>query len=175
MKSLRRENILYLLAFGLALALRLYHLGALPLSDGEASWALQALGAAQGARPVLGSQTAYILPTSLLFFLLGAGTNFLARLFPALAGSLLVFAPRLFRERLKPRPSLILAFFLALDPSLEETLPVLRDARNIAWRIRSWVPHRHRFPANACCASSRVTSGLRASNAAPVITIPVMQ
>ncbi len=118
MKSSQRETILYLLAFGLALAIRLYHLGALPLIDGEASWALQALGVAQGAKPALGSQTAYILPTSLLFFLLGAGTNFLARLFPALVGSALVFVPWIFRERLKPRPSLILAFFLALDPGL---------------------------------------------------------
>ncbi len=77
---------------------------------------MQALGVAQGARPLLGSQPAYILLTSILFYCLGAGTNFLARLIPALAGSGLVLAPALFAHRLKPRPSVILAFLLALDP-----------------------------------------------------------
>ena len=118
MKSFRRENVLYLLAFVLALAVRLIRLGTLPLTDLEAKWALQALGVAQGTRPALGSQPAYVLLTSIFFFLYGGGTNFLARLVPALTGSALVFAPILFRDRLKPRPSLILAFFLALDPGL---------------------------------------------------------
>ena len=118
MKSFRRENVLYLLAFVLALAVRLIRLGTLPLTDLEAKWALQALGVAQGTRPALGPQPAYVLLTSIFFFLYGGGTNFLARLVPALTGSALVFAPILFRDRLKPRPSLILAFFLALDPGL---------------------------------------------------------
>ena len=118
MKSFRREPILYSLAFILALAVRLIKLGALPLTDAEARWALQALGIAQGTHPALGSQPAYVLLTSILFFAYGGGTNFLARLIPALTGSTLVLVPYLFRERLKPRPSLILAFFLALDPGL---------------------------------------------------------
>ena len=118
MKLFRRETALYLLAFVLALAVRLIRLGTLPLTDLEARWALQALGVAQGTRPALGSQPAYVLLTSIFFFLYGGGTNFLARLVPALTGSALVFVPILFRDRLKPRPSLILAFFLALDPGL---------------------------------------------------------
>ena len=118
MKSFRRENILYLFAFILALAVRLIRLDALPVTDLEAKWALQALGVAQGTHPTLGSQPAYILLTSIFFFLYGGGTNFLARLVPALTGSVLVLVPILFRDRLKPRPGLILAFFLALDPGL---------------------------------------------------------
>jgi len=118
MKPFRRETALYLLAFVLALAVRLIKLGGLPLTDFEAKWALQALGVTQGTHPALGSQPAYVLLTSILFFLYGSGTNFLARLIPALTGSALVFVPYLFRDRLKPRPSLILAFFLALDPGL---------------------------------------------------------
>jgi hypothetical protein len=118
MKTFRRETALYLFAFILALAIRLIRLGALPLTDLEARWALQALGVAQGTHPALGSQPAYILLTSILFFTFGGGTNFLARLIPALTGSALVFVPLLFKDRLKPRPSLILAFFLALDPGL---------------------------------------------------------
>ncbi len=112
------QTALYLGAFVLALAVRLMRLGALPLSDSEAQWALQALSLAQGSRPAIGSQAAYVLPTALLFFLYGGGTNFLARLIPALTGSMLVFLPYLFRERLQPRSGLILALWLALEPGL---------------------------------------------------------
>lgn len=104
-------------AIVLALALRFIQLGALPLSDTEAEWALQAFNVAQGTRPLLGSQPIYILPTSLLFFLFGT-TNFLARFLPALTGCLLILVPYLFRQRIKPVPGLLLAFFLALDPGL---------------------------------------------------------
>jgi hypothetical protein len=118
MRTFRHQTALYIAAFVLALAVRLIKLGAPPMTDIEARWALQALGVVQGAHPALGSQPAYILLTSVFFFLYGAGTNFLARLVPALAGSALVLVPWLFRDRLKPRPSLILAFMLALDPGL---------------------------------------------------------
>jgi len=111
------ESVLYVIAFILALSLRFIRLGALPLSDAEAEWALQAFHLAQGTRPLLGSQPIYVLPTGLLFFLFGT-SNFLARFIPALAGSALIFVPYLFRGRLKPIPSLLLAFFLALDPGL---------------------------------------------------------
>lgn len=115
--SNRSEFWLYALAFLLAVALRFAGLGTLPLSETEATWALQALHLAQGTRPLLGSQTAYLLPTSLLFFIFGT-TNFLARFVPALTGSLLAGLPFLFRQRLKRHPGLLLAFFLALDPGL---------------------------------------------------------
>ena len=106
-----------MLAFLLALGLRLIQLGAMPLTDVEAAPALQALHISQGLKPALSPHPFYILSTSILFFLYGGGTDFLARLIPALAGSLLVFAPLLF-DRIKPRPGLILAFFIALDPGL---------------------------------------------------------
>lgn len=118
MRIFRHQTSLYLLAFLLALVIRLVNLGGSPLTDVEARWALQALHITQGLHPALGSQPAYVLLTSLFFFLYGDGTNFLARLVPALTGSTLVFVPYLFRERLKPRPSMILAFLLALDPGL---------------------------------------------------------
>jgi hypothetical protein len=118
MRTFRHQTALYAIAFLLALAVRLIKLGAPPLTDLEARWALQALHVAQGAHPALGSQPAYILLTSVFFFLYGGGTNFLARLIPALTGSALVFVPHLFRDRIKPRPSLILAFMLALEPGL---------------------------------------------------------
>jgi hypothetical protein len=90
----------------------------MPFMDAEAAPALQALHVAQGLRPALSPHPLYILFTSVLFFLYGGGTDFLGRFFPALVGSALVFAPILFADRIKPRPSLIIAFFIALDPGL---------------------------------------------------------
>jgi hypothetical protein len=118
MKIFRHQTALYLSAFLLALVVRVIGLGNPSLTDIEARWALQALGVAQGLHPALGSQPVYILLTALFFFLYGDGSNFLARLLPAITGSALVFVPYLFRDRLKPRPSLILAFLLALEPGL---------------------------------------------------------
>lgn len=116
-RPIKYESVLYVIAFILAVALRFVQLGALPLSDTEAEWALQALNVAQGSRPILGSQPIYILPTGLLFFLFG-DSSFLARFVPALTGSALILFPYLFRERIKPLSALLLAFFLALDPGL---------------------------------------------------------
>ena len=111
------ETLLFSLTFFLALFMRFFQLGALPLGDNEAEWALQALGVAQGMRPLLGTQSAYVSLTAVLFFLFEP-TNLLARLLPALTGSLLVLVVYLARERLQPLPGLLLAFFLALDPGL---------------------------------------------------------
>ncbi len=117
-RHFKYEGWLYGLAFLLAISLRLIGLGHMPLNDSEASLALQALHLSGGLKPVLDAHPAYVLFTAPLFFLYGGGMNGLARLIPALVGSLLVFAPILFQDRFKPRPSLILAFFLALDPGL---------------------------------------------------------
>ncbi len=115
-------HYIYWLAFLIGLGLRLVKLGAGPLADSEATWALQALGLAHGQAVTLGAQPAYVLLTSLLFSLLGA-TNFVARLLPALAGSLLVWLPFCFRRWIDDSPwlhraGLVLAFGLALDPGL---------------------------------------------------------
>ena len=117
-RHFKYEGWLYTLAFLIALGVRLVGLGTLPLTDAEAAPALQALQLSQSASPALDPHPLYILSTSILFLLYGGGTNFLARLVPALIGSLFVLAPLLFDDRFKPRPSLILAFFLALDPGL---------------------------------------------------------
>lgn len=114
---LKNEGWLYWLAFLIALGFRMIQLGASPLTDSEATLALQALHIAQGKAPLLGPQPGYILFTSLLFSIIKS-TNFMARFVPALVGSLLVFAPYFFREKIKPLPALILAFFLAIDPGL---------------------------------------------------------
>lgn len=117
-RHFKHEGWLYTLAFLIAITLRFIQLGAMPLADVEAAPALQALRISQGENPALAPHPFYIVFTSALFFLYGGGTDFLARFIPALVGSLLVLAPLLFDNRLKPRPSLLLAFFLALDPGL---------------------------------------------------------
>ena len=104
------------------------------------------------------------------FFIFGGGTNFLARLLPALAGSALVFAPVLFQGRLKPRPSLILAFFIALDPGL---MTLAREAASsifaitfllFAWGF--WINNRARlagaFIALALLSGPSIWAGLLA-------------
>jgi hypothetical protein len=113
----KHEGWLYWLAFLIALGFRLIQLGASPLTDSEATLALQALHIAQGKAPLLGAQPGYILLTSILFSVINT-TNFMARFIPALVGSTLVFAPYFFQDRIKPRPALVLAFLLAIDPGL---------------------------------------------------------
>ena len=114
---LKNEGWLYWLAFLIALGFRFIQLGASPLGDSEAALALQALDIARGQSPLLDPQPAYILFTSILFAITES-TNFMARAVPALIGSLLVFIPYLFREKLNPRPALILAFLMAFSPGL---------------------------------------------------------
>jgi len=117
MKKIRIEQLLYLLAFLLALGIRLLNLGDAPLSDFEAGWALQSLGLARGESVTLGAQPGYIFPT-LIFFYLFEAANFGARFWPALAGSLLVLAPYAFRDRLGQKAAIIVALGLAVDPGM---------------------------------------------------------
>lgn len=114
---LKYEGWLYWLAFLIALGFRLIQLGASPLTDTEASLALQALRIAQGENPLLGPHPGYILFTGILFAIIES-TNFMARFVPAIVGSALVFVPYFFRERIEPRPALILAFLITFDPGL---------------------------------------------------------
>ncbi len=114
--------MLYVLAFLIGVGLRLFRLGAAPLSDAEASWALQALELARGGSPLIGPQPFYVLITSLIFSIFGH-SNALARLVPALSGSALIFLPwllhgRLVSSRWLQRAGIFLAFFLAIDPGL---------------------------------------------------------
>lgn len=112
-----REILLYSLILLAALALRLLLLGRTPLVDQEASLAFQAWEASRGAGITLGSQVSYLAVSSGLFRLFGGG-DFQARLWPALAGSLLVLVPFLLRGRMGRIPALVLAAGLAIDPGL---------------------------------------------------------
>jgi hypothetical protein len=116
-RTVTLEHALYTLALAIALGLRFFHLGALPLADFEADWALQALAIVDGEHPALGPNPAYLHLTAFLFVIFGA-SDFWARFWPALAGSALVLAPWFLRRRLGRVAALALAFGLALDPGL---------------------------------------------------------
>jgi len=125
------EILLYLLALILAISIRFYNLGSAPLSDSEADWALQALNIAKANLPksqlTIGAYPGYVILTGALFALFES-SNFLARIWPAIAGSLLVFLPFLLSRptkdpensgwRMGRSAAVILAFGLALAPGL---------------------------------------------------------
>ena len=120
MKSSNRPSIeqtLYGLALLIALTLRFINLGAIPLADSEALLANQALALSRGEKVALDPQPAYAALTSLTFALFGSSES-TARLWPALAGGLLLIVPYLLRRWLGRRAALILAFGLAFDPGL---------------------------------------------------------
>lgn len=112
----RYETTLYLLALLLALGLRLIRLGELALTDSEARLALDALSIVKGQHPALSSHVAYTNLTAILFFIFDS-SNILARIIPALFGAAIVAVPFLFRDLLKPRVAVILAFLFAIDPA----------------------------------------------------------
>jgi len=112
------EQFLYVLAATIAVSIRLFNLGKIPLSDYEAGWALQALDLSRGVYSLIGSQSLYVVFSTAVFFIFGA-SNFAARLLPALMGVMLaVLAPMLFRNWLGKKTALLLAFALALDPGV---------------------------------------------------------
>jgi len=116
-RSFTLEHFFYILAFIIALGIRTHDLGMLPLSEHEANLALQALDVARGSQPLITSQPGYILWTGGLFFIMGSG-DAVARLLPAVIGSLLILVPYVLRHQLGRKAAVILAFAFALDPGL---------------------------------------------------------
>jgi hypothetical protein len=116
-KSISIEQVLYLVILGVALWMRLLHLGSVPLNEVEAGWALRAFHVSSGGAVNTGSQPAYVLLTGLLFTLFGSSDT-LARLLPALSGALLVLLPYWQRQRIGQPAALLFALALAFDPGL---------------------------------------------------------
>lgn len=116
-QKISHQHLLFGLAIGMAAFLRFTNLGLSPLNDQEARLALQALQISQGHIPTLLNQPLLILMDSFLFFLFGS-TNFLARFFPALCGTLLILSLYWLKNRIHPNVVLLLAFAFAIDPGL---------------------------------------------------------
>ena len=117
MKRITNEHIVYFLIFLLGLLLRFVYLGAVPLSNNEAIWALDALHISPGSATELHADPFYILWTAVLFFVFG-DNNFWARFLEALSGTALIGLPIFLRPWIGKRAALIFAAGLALDPSL---------------------------------------------------------
>ncbi|MBG0788538.1 MAG: hypothetical protein H0S79_25910 [Anaerolineaceae bacterium] len=120
MKTSKNKNLsiwILFAAFAVGLALRLIRLGVLPLGDQEASLAMQALAVASHETTIFSSFAAYVGLTGFDFYLFTSG-NFMARFWFALAGSLVVFVPWLFRERIGQWPAVLLAGVLAISPEM---------------------------------------------------------
>ena len=111
------ETTFITLAFAIGLILRFLYLGSAPLSDFEAERALGALFFSRGSSLVAIPDSGYMLLTGVLFNLF-EGSNFIARLWVAIAGSLIILVPYLFRDLLGRSAAVILAFGFALDPGL---------------------------------------------------------
>ncbi len=111
------NTLLLLGAFAIALAFRFIQLGHPALNNYEADIALQALGAARGSEPQYGPHAAYVGLTSLSFIIFSAG-DFLARFWPALIGSFVVFIPALYQKFIGRWSAIILAYVLAISPEM---------------------------------------------------------
>jgi len=112
------ENLLYVAGFGLALALRLYHLNAHPLNETEAHEAMLAYRLVQGQAAVgLPYSPAYIFFTYFGFLLFGA-SDAIARLAPAVFGAGVVLLPLFFRKELGREAALVTSGLFAVSAGL---------------------------------------------------------
>lgn len=114
------EQILYIGIFVLALALRMVNLGAGPLNEFEAEQAMRAYSLAQGEAVDLGSQASYVLLSAVSFALLGS-SEFLARFWPAVLGTLFVLVPYALRGTLGRSVALLFSVGLAISPGFVAT------------------------------------------------------
>jgi len=115
--SLTVEMVLWILVVVVALVLRLGHLDAAPLSAPEAREAMLAWRSVTGqGMPEADYSPLLFAANALLFALCGAGDG-LARLWPALFGSLLALTPVLLRRRLGRVGALAAGLYLALSPT----------------------------------------------------------
>jgi len=119
--NMKLGHILYSFIVILAVVLRFIWLSEFPLSNPEASAALQAAQSTPYASAFFPGayhsvpQPAYEIFTRVLFQIFGAEDIF-ARLIPALAGILLVLTPLLARKRIGFGHSLLMGFLLTISP-----------------------------------------------------------
>lgn len=119
-KLINRLNITsILMAAGILIGiiLRFLQLGSSPLLDQEAVLALQSSDLAQGRVTELAGYPLYLIFTTLITYIFGP-SNFHVRLFPALAGCVILFAPAVLGKNLKPLVRVLLTWLIALEPAL---------------------------------------------------------
>ena len=117
LKHITIEQILYTAILILAIGVRIYQIDGVPLSDFEATSALQALQVSSVESPDFSPGPAYTMLTGLTFYLF-AETNAFARIWPIIAGSCLVLFPYFIRSLIGRKAAFIMALGLALSPTL---------------------------------------------------------
>lgn len=110
-------NFWFFLAFLIGFVIRITNLSEVVFTQGELVLAHQALQISRQIIENTSSVPAYTGLTSFTFFIFEAN-NFLARLWPAVIGSLLILLPLAWKDKLGEKASLILSFALALDPTM---------------------------------------------------------
>ena len=111
------ETLLYLGICAVGLAVRLFQLGAWPLSASESQTALAAWLTVQGYRPDTWGMSSLLVYGTALGFVPLAASDATARLAPALVGAALVGLPWFLRDRLGRAGALAASLLLALSPS----------------------------------------------------------
>ncbi len=111
------QTYLFAIIILAAIGVRFVHLGIQPLSESEANLAFQAFSDSKAEGSAWSGDPLYLVVTSILFTVFDQ-TNFIARLVPALFGSIVVFLPVFYRRILGNPVSLLLSSFLAIDAAL---------------------------------------------------------
>ena len=111
------ETALWVLVALVALVLRLSHLDAAPLNGREASEAVLAWRAATGQGMPQADYSPLLFTANALLFTLCGSSDSIARLWPALFGSMLPLAPLLFRRRIGRVGALATGLYLAFSPT----------------------------------------------------------
>ena len=117
-RRLRPETLIWGLVVLLAAFIRFYRIGQAPLDVTEASVAWSAWEASQrGTAPsFVGPSPFLLVVTSGIFAISGCASGALARLWPAISGTLLVAVPLLLRSRLGRAGALGTGLLLAISP-----------------------------------------------------------
>jgi len=143
------ERALYLGLGLLALALRLYGLGRRPMQPEEARQALAAWQLLQGQPAETAGCSPLLLTANLILFALLGANDLIARLLPALSGTLLVLLPYGLRRWLSREGALFAAALLALSPLalfnaryLSGATPVAASALLLLIGLAHWVEDR---------------------------------
>ncbi len=116
-KILTLEHLLYALIIIIGIAFRFISLGRLPLSDAEGVVSLHALGLLSRGTTVAYSDQTFLANLQAIFFFFFGNSNFSARFFPALLGTLFILTPALFRSYFPSKAMIILSFWIAISPT----------------------------------------------------------
>ncbi|MGH2581752.1 MAG: hypothetical protein ACRDFQ_02495 [Anaerolineales bacterium] len=166
--SISVEYALYAGILLVAFALRFAFLGDPPLNEVEAQAVYPAHQIARGQDVSLGNQAGYTLLAAISFSLTSS-SEFIARFWPALFGVALVALAYFWREVIGPKPALVLAALLALDPGMV-AVSRLASGRMIALAAGLLAITAWRYERNYLA----VTFGIIAILAAPTIFIGLL-